>query len=501
MKMIWILLIFIVKINFTFGQANIILQGQIIDRSTNDPISFATIFYQYGGAIADEYGLFRISEARPTDTLRISCIGYLNKHVLVSDLETNNVNEILLDKHIYKLAEVKVKAKKKRIGSIQIIRNALSRIEHNYPTDPILYHGYYREYLMQNDQYYNLLESIIDLEDQGFGTADKFDARILYKKQNQNFEIKEGALIPYDNSLLKIVPDVTMPKICNELLLLRIHDPIRRSNYFSLSYIDTLQMNFIRNHHFKKPELVYFNNKTLYLIQFKNANLVNNTEPMASTIGEIYIDPENWGIHKMIYKAYLNHGKLKNKLYELNLSYQRIRDQYYLNYLSFNNYFQLEYPDKMFRIKYVKLNKKEKKVVIEMSNAVDSTRNNPKKTNKYKLNFNNKRYRIDKVQLIDSVINIYSESFARAMDTITKKNVNNVSVRIDKVYDINGFEINVRHIETFYQYREFFVRNSLQEYEALDKTKLYDPSLPMLKNPVYIKQYNDTIWINTPLIK
>lgn len=355
---------------------------------------------------------------------------------------------------------------------------------------------------MQNGQYFNLLESIIDLEDQGFGTADNFNARILYKKQNQNFEIKEDALIPYDNTLLKTVPDAKMPITCNELLLLRLHDPIRRSNHFALSYIDTLQNNFIRNHHFKRPEIVYFDNKALYLIRFKNANLINNKEPKASTKGEIYIDPENWGIHKIIYMAYLKDGKMKNKLYELNLSYQQLDNKYYLNYISFNNFFQLADTEKDFKISYVEVYKMLGTdyiicACLTMNKKVDIHKSKPLDRNKYSITYDNHKIKIDSVIIREEKIFLYSESLSKIRFFKNDK----LAITAKNIYDINGSKIDEKHFESFYQYREFFVRNSLQEYEALNMTEFYDPTLPMLKNPVYIKQYQDTTWINTPLIK
>jgi len=501
MKQILSLFTVLFCLNYCFSQNKISLQGRIIDGTTNNPISFATIYYKYGGTIADESGFFRITDARLTDTLRVSCIGFKNKYVLASGLKTNGVNLISMDKHIAILTEVKVNAKRKQLGSIQIIRNALDRIQHNYPNDPILYHGYYREYLMQSDNYFNLLETIIDIEDQGFGSPDKFNAQILFKKQNSNFEMKESVLIPYDNELLKIVPDAKMPELCNELLLLRLHDPIRRSNNLALSYIDTLQTNFIRNHHFKKPEIVYLDNKPIYLIQFKNAYVINGKEPTLSINGEIYIDYENWGIHKIIYTAFSNNGKPDNKVYELNLSYKQIRDQYYLHYISFNNIFKREYPEKMFKINSVLIDKRIIIIEIILSNSINPSKNNPENTNKYTLKLNDHKFKIDEVRLKDSVIKIYSKEFAKIIDTITMECANNVSVDIENIYDITGSKINERHFETYYQYREFFVKNSREEFKAMDKTKLYDPYLPMLKNQVYFQNYSDTTWINTPLIK
>lgn len=121
MKNIWLLVIFMLILNFTFGQNDIVLQGKIIDRSSNNPISFATIFYKYGGTIADEFGLFKIAKLRATDTLKISCIGYRNKYIPVLDLMASHVNTISMDRHIYNLAEVKVKAKKSESDQFKLL--------------------------------------------------------------------------------------------------------------------------------------------------------------------------------------------------------------------------------------------------------------------------------------------------------------------------------------------------------------------------------------------
>lgn len=496
-----LLLLWLVFINplFLLSQNNYVITGRILDASTNKPIPFASIYYKYGGTIAGEFGVFRTIDTYASDTLRISCIGYKTKYVAVANLMTDEFIEISLDEHIYDLTEIRVKGKKKRIGSIQIIQNALNRILFNYPLTLVMYHGYYREYLMQNEKYFNLLETIINLEDCGFGSPDKFNAQILFKRQNRNFEIKETALIPYDNYHLKTVPESVMPELCNELLILRIHDPIRRSDYFSLSYIDTMQKNFIRNHHFQKPEIVTLDNKPIYKIEFKNSKIIHGKEAAVFTRGEIYIDTKNWGIHKIIYKVIPNEWEPDNKIYELNLSYQQIRNHYYLQYISFNNKFLLEDQDKLFKINEIFIEKNFFITVI-MNKHVDLNKNKPTKANKYTIKYYDREFKVDEVRISDNEIKLYSDAFVSEVLKNYYYNVNEVSVNIENIYDVLGSKINERHFETFYQYREFFVKNSSENYKALNPEKNFNPNLPMSKNPMIYKNYSDTTWMNTPLM-
>lgn len=81
---------------------------QILDKETNDPVSFATILNKHknSGAYADKNGYF-IFEFQKNDTLVISCIGYFSKIIAIKT--SNDQDVIYLNPKMYNINEIVVK--------------------------------------------------------------------------------------------------------------------------------------------------------------------------------------------------------------------------------------------------------------------------------------------------------------------------------------------------------------------------------------------------------
>ena len=151
--------IFVLSFSFFFhlDAQDIVIKGSVVDSLSNEPVPFATVFLNPGTAtIADEQGNFSLplKTVRKDDTLKISCVGYSNRQIPLDQILPAQINIIRLNKAVFEINPVEINAKAHRIpDSEKIIRAAISWIPRIFPADPVLYKGYYREYLKRREQF------------------------------------------------------------------------------------------------------------------------------------------------------------------------------------------------------------------------------------------------------------------------------------------------------------------------------------------------------------
>ncbi len=111
-----VILFFLFSVNSSF------CQYKIVDSKTKEPVSFShvKVINQPKGEIANYYGVFYLdSTYNISDTLNISCIGYEDRYVTLSNLKVNNIVELLAKTQNLQVVEVKaekVKCKLRKLG-------------------------------------------------------------------------------------------------------------------------------------------------------------------------------------------------------------------------------------------------------------------------------------------------------------------------------------------------------------------------------------------------
>ena len=135
------------------------------------------------------------------------------------------------------------------------------------------------------------------------------------------------------------------------------HDAIRNSDKSSFSFVDTLTKNFIRNHRFSTPIAVYDGSTLLYEIDFTAKREITGDNIRMK--GAIFIQPDDYSIHKLEYSgSYLDSEKKNKEIFNIETEYgheSAIDSMMCLKYISFNNSFTI--PDasdnNFFKIKKV----------------------------------------------------------------------------------------------------------------------------------------------------
>ena len=129
----------------------------------------------------------------------------------------------------------------------------------------------------------------------------------------------------------------------NELFILLVHDAIRNFDKRSFSFVDTLTQDFIRNHWFSNPIGIYDGSTLLYKIDFTAKRKI--TEDTYQ--GAIFIQPDDYSIHKLEYSgSYLDSEKKNKEIFNIEIEYGHepaVNSRMCLKYISFNNSFTV--PD------------------------------------------------------------------------------------------------------------------------------------------------------------
>ena len=98
------------------------------------------------------------------------------------------------------------------------------------------------------------------------------------------------------------------------------------------------QKDFIINHKFRVKEIIFSDKTPLYKIDFSSINKKTSYEYAA--YGSIYISKQDFAIYKLNYNLYYN--RKKDPRYTVTIQYTPKKDKMYLNYITFNNFFEAE---------------------------------------------------------------------------------------------------------------------------------------------------------------
>ncbi len=150
------------------GQESSVISGIVLDDATGEPIAFANVAIagQVLGTVANVAGEyeFHFPSKFLGDTLVASSIGYHNFSVPIEDIFDRRRYTIRLKQRAYNLDELVVKPED--VVARDILSSALDRVAENYPQEPYLIEGFYREYFRENGVYVGLAEAAVDILDE-----------------------------------------------------------------------------------------------------------------------------------------------------------------------------------------------------------------------------------------------------------------------------------------------------------------------------------------------
>ena len=157
---------FLLGITVSYCQEVISISGKVLDKETSLPLANASIGIKgkYIGTIANEQGEFEIHIPKDfsTDTLYISILGYWNFFLKIDENNSDQTLDVFLAPRPMILQEVVISP---GLTSQEKINKSFENVTKNYPTQPFVMEGFYREIKKVNGVYVSLIEAAVDLYD------------------------------------------------------------------------------------------------------------------------------------------------------------------------------------------------------------------------------------------------------------------------------------------------------------------------------------------------
>lgn len=203
--------LFFIFFLLTFSLASqaqkITISGKAVDNETKEPLPFATIGIKGKsiGTITNLQGEFdfHIPREFQNDLFVINMLGYQTYEAPVWTLLGTPSLVIEVKKSILVLDEVLIADS---LNGGEILQIALSRIEQNYPMQPYLMDGFYRDIKKVGGTYVSLLEAAVKIYDEDYREPrNKFKLRervgLLEVRRSIGYESKFTSYFDQDNLL------------------------------------------------------------------------------------------------------------------------------------------------------------------------------------------------------------------------------------------------------------------------------------------------------------
>jgi hypothetical protein len=228
--------------------------------------------------------------------------------------------------------------------AVDIVSKAIRNIRKNYPKGTAQYYSYYRDYIKEkgSNDYKNLLEAAVVIEDRGFNNEDFEQSKIKLEqiRFNPGF-VADTLMNPGYDGKIKRVPYTKM-KASNELALLRFQDPIRNHSREVFSWVYVFDNDFVQEHDFCYESIIADDTSKIFVIDFDKyiSRSSDSTTREYWVDGKIYINSKDYAILKLDYSVTCKLPMYSGKFFDLKLEYKDFEGKYNLNYLSMCNYFE-----------------------------------------------------------------------------------------------------------------------------------------------------------------
>ena len=301
----------------------ITISGKILDEESGEPLSFASIGLENSslGTISNTQGEFdfHLPLTMISRNLIINMLGYEPFRKPFDSFSKTDLNIINMQKSTTMLDEVIIVDS---LSGGDILRIALARIEQNYPMSEYSMKGFYRDIKKVNGEYISLLEAALEIYDKDYSEPRnplKLRERVGLKEVRKSLN--------YEYAFKKYFDQYNL---LEELLL----------------------ENNIKYRSFTSEPAFYENLK-----RENNSNIGSSNVYKLELFADrgyqltIYIDTDDYGIHKLIYKngdgnvplEEINHSgkRVENLMHqEKSIEFNKFEDKYYLKYLQVKTNFK-----------------------------------------------------------------------------------------------------------------------------------------------------------------
>lgn len=292
---------------------NLTISARIVDKEDGTPLGFASVGIKGVpvGTISNGQGEFdfHFPIEHRNDILVISMMGYRNFESPIWSLIDQSQLVIQLEKSAIQLQEIVVSD---TLNGGDVLRIALSRVTKNYPMEPFLMEGFYRDVKKVGGTYISLLEAAVKIYDENYQEPRnksklREHVRLVEVRQSLGYESRFTKYFDQDNLLE-----------------------------------DLLLNNFIRYYHFEHDEAFfstlardtnsYYDDREMYVVK-------NDKDYFL----KLYIDKEDFAIARIEYEENVQHDNVLSKKKDLvskfvgqkkTIDFRRHNGKMFLNFMT-----------------------------------------------------------------------------------------------------------------------------------------------------------------------
>lgn len=297
----------------------ITFRGRVIDNEEKDGLPYSSIFVlrKNIGSVSNNDGEFilKIPESMKDDTVIISCLGYRQQALAISEITDKNYT-ISLEPSSVQLKEIKVTV----INSEDIIHKILSKIPLNYSNDVEIMTSFYREVLKQDNTYIDVAEALMEIRKASYDNSFAQD-KVKVIKGRKSLNVKPFQFVDF-----KIQGG---PYYITKLDVVKTLD----------SFLDPEFRDFYK---FSTEGIIEVDNRDTYVIHFKPKEKVD----YPCYQGKLYIDMSSFALvraefglsraglkfaHESLIKKKPKDFYVRPTKVDYNVSYRRANNKWHLS--------------------------------------------------------------------------------------------------------------------------------------------------------------------------
>ncbi len=197
------------------------INGVVKDRKTGRPLAHVNVSAEGTDAhtVTNDDGRFLLKTPQQPHYIQLSHIGYKTRRHQLRDGKNSDLQIALMPSTI-QLEEIIISAD----DPLEIIKAAMSRIEHNYPDQPELMRCFYRETARRGSRFISIAEAVTDMYKTGYAYGPTRDAVAILKgrrlmsmkaRDTLGVKIQGGPVMPLMADVAKNPEYVLNPEMLN----------------------------------------------------------------------------------------------------------------------------------------------------------------------------------------------------------------------------------------------------------------------------------------------
>ncbi|MEM9856415.1 MAG: carboxypeptidase-like regulatory domain-containing protein [Bacteroidota bacterium] len=319
MRLVFLVILLNVLNSLVMGQTHLTISGKLQDAETQEPLVFASISIMGEpiGTVSNSMGEFdfHVPTSMENGRLVVRMLGYQNYEAAISSFIGRDTVILNLNKASQLLDEVVIQDS---LTGGDIVRIALNRIDQNYPSEPYLMDGFYRDLKKLGGKYFSLLEAAVTIYDED------------YDEPRNKDRLREKV------ALMEVRKSIS-------------YETHRYSRYFEQHNLleDLLLHNHVKYRTFPEEDIFFEGFKRLKSTSFNGDQVfVVYLNSDAYTL-KMFVDKNSYAIIKLEYEIRYRDEVVRKKVKSVSkyvsdtktIGFKQHQGKYFLNYIKVNSKF------------------------------------------------------------------------------------------------------------------------------------------------------------------